>query len=134
MNNITLIGHVGGAPEIKTFQSGSKLARFSLAVKEYVKGQEPQTIWIDCECWGPLAERVGEYVEKGKQVAVQGRLGMSKYTKEIAGTKVEMTKAFVKVASFQMMGVKKAQEGEQAQEAETEEKPSRRKKGLKLSA
>ena len=140
MNHLTLIGHIGSNPELTKFESGSKLARFSLAVKEYSQGREPQTIWVTCECWGGLADRAIEYVTQGKQVAVHGRLAISTYTKKVAGQDVKMSRPFVKMTSFELLGKKPEAEveieelDEESYQSQVKEPaPKARKSRFKLS-
>ncbi|KKM97396.1 hypothetical protein LCGC14_1168480 [marine sediment metagenome] len=95
-NRVQLIGNLGQDPEIVTLESGSKLARFSLATSDYyknVKGEKVEdTQWHNIVAWGKTAEIVESYLTKGKQVAVEGKLihrsyenteGEKKYTTEI---------------------------------------------------
>lgn len=75
MNNVNLIGRLGQEPELKYFDSGNVKASFSLAIDEGKdKEGQKQTTWLDVEAWGKTAEIVGNYVRKGDQVGVSGRL------------------------------------------------------------
>jgi single-strand DNA-binding protein len=95
-NKVQLIGNIGNTPEIKTMESGKKMARFSLATSESyrnAKGEKvTETQWHNIVCWGKLAEIVEKYLTKGKEVALEGRLinrsyndkeGNKKYITEI---------------------------------------------------
>jgi single-strand DNA-binding protein len=76
-NTINLIGRAGITPSIKTFENGSKLAKFSLATNEMViepNGKSVKTQWHHIIAWGSQAELVQKYVTKGQLVAVDGRL------------------------------------------------------------
>lgn len=77
-NSITLIGHLGRDPEIKTYDSGSKAARFSMATSEtYVnaKGEKvTDTQWHNCVAWDKLGEEASTTLKKGKEVVVRGKL------------------------------------------------------------
>jgi single-strand DNA-binding protein len=77
-NKVQLIGNVGAQPEIKTLESGKKMARFSLATSENyrnAKGEKAtETQWHNIVCWGKLAEIVEKYLAKGREVALEGRL------------------------------------------------------------
>jgi single-strand DNA-binding protein len=77
-NKVQLIGHVGQTPEIKNLNNGNKMARFSLATNDsYInaKGEKvEQTYWHNLVAWGKTAELIENYVEKGNQVAVEGKL------------------------------------------------------------
>jgi len=77
-NKVQLIGNLGNTPEIKTFESGKKVARFSLATNEVyrnVKGEKvTDTQWHNLVLWGKLAEIAEKFLVKGKEVAVEGKL------------------------------------------------------------
>lgn len=108
MNQITLIGKVGGEPTSVTFtDSDNKLAKFSIAVPEYSsKVDDPEPLWIDVDAWGNLAERVLDYVTKGREVCVTGKLSIVKYNKEVNGVTVKMVKPVVKLSGFHLCGKK----------------------------
>ncbi len=107
-NQITLIGRVGQAPTSTTFtDTDNTLAKFSLAVADFSsKSDNPEPMWIDVESWNGLAERVLKTITEGREVAVSGRLSISKYTKEINGVKVEMRRPVVKLSGFHLCGPK----------------------------
>lgn len=77
-NRVQLIGHLGADPEIKTLESNKKVARISLATNdEYTdkKGEKvKQTQWHQLVVWGKLAETCEKYLNKGKEIAVEGKL------------------------------------------------------------
>jgi len=77
-NKVQLIGHVGQTPEIKKFENGNKMARFSLATNDvYVNGKGEkieQTYWHNLVAWGKTADIIENYVDKGKQIAIDGKL------------------------------------------------------------
>ncbi|MBT9258179.1 MAG: single-stranded DNA-binding protein [Clostridiales bacterium] len=75
MNHIVLIGRLTGDPELKTLDSGTSVARFTLAVDR----REEETDFIPIVTWGKLAELVSQYLSKGRQVAVAGRLQIRSY-------------------------------------------------------
>ncbi len=85
-NKVQLIGHVGQTPEIKNLENGKKMARFSLATNDYyinAKGEKiEQTYWHNLVAWGKTAELVENYVEKGKQLAIEGKLVNRSYETE----------------------------------------------------
>jgi len=76
MNKVILIGRTTADPEVKYTQSGVALATFRLAVDRGFKNQqgERETDFIPITCWRRQAEIVGEYLKKGRLVAVEGRL------------------------------------------------------------
>lgn len=83
MNLVTLIGRLTKDPELKFGQSGKAYSRFSLAVDRPFSKTE--TDFINCVAFGRTAELIGEYLRKGRKVAVHGRLQMNRY--EINGEK-----------------------------------------------
>jgi single-strand DNA-binding protein len=95
-NKVNLIGHLGNAPEIKTFHTGKKMARFSMATNEIYKNANgekvKETQWHTLVAWGKLADIAEKYLTKGREIAVEGKLvnrtyndkeGNKKYTTEV---------------------------------------------------
>ncbi len=95
-NRVHLIGHLGQDPEIKTLESGKKVANFTIATNDSFKNNEGQkveeTTWHNIVAWNGLAERAARYLKKGKEVAIEGRIvyksyedkkGMTRYVTEI---------------------------------------------------
>lgn len=74
-NHITLIGNMGADAQITNFDNGSKVARFNLATNSYKdKSPERETEWHRVFAWGDMAKFIENYGEKGKQLAIHGRL------------------------------------------------------------
>ena len=81
MNTATIVGRAGQDAEIKYFESGKVKTNFSLAVGRWdSKTKEEVTDWFNVEVWDKQAEFAGEYIKKGRQVAVDGRISISKWT------------------------------------------------------
>ncbi len=82
-NSVQLIGNLGKDVELKTFESGTKKASFSLATSEYYTNKEGekvnQTEWHNIIAWGKTAEVMSEILKKGHQVAIQGKLIYNNY-------------------------------------------------------
>jgi len=78
INRVILIGNLGADPEIRSFENGAKVARFSLATSENYKNREGQwqerTEWHDVVAWRQLADRAEQTLKKGMQVYVEGKL------------------------------------------------------------
>jgi len=78
LNKVQLIGNVGRDPEMKYLAGGEAVTTFSLATNRRWRGQDgqthEQTEWHHVVAWRKLAEQCGEYLEKGRQVYVEGRL------------------------------------------------------------
>ena len=86
-NKVQLIGNLGQDPEIVNMDNGSKLAKFSIATSESYKNVQGEKVedvqWHNVVAWGKTAEIVENYLAKGKQVAVEGKLTHRSYeTKE----------------------------------------------------
>lgn len=74
-----LIGHLGRDPEMRYTPDGLAIANFSVAATEKVKG-ENKTEWLKVTAFGKLGEICGQYLKKGSQVYIEGRLQSSEYT------------------------------------------------------
>ncbi len=83
-NRIQLIGNLGADPEIKEMESGRKLAKFSVATNEIYRNQEgdlvTETQWHRLIAWGRTAEVAEEFLKKGSEVAVDGKIQTRSYT------------------------------------------------------
>jgi single-strand DNA-binding protein len=78
LNKVMLIGNAGKDAELRYLSTGTAQSQFSLAVNSRRRGQngewEDQTEWFNIVIWADQAERVSQYITKGKQVYVEGRL------------------------------------------------------------
>lgn len=104
VNKVTLIGHLGADPEVRYTTSGSAVATFRVATSEEWKDRnsgekQSRTEWHRVVAFGRLGEICGEYLHKGKQVYVEGRLqtrswedkdGNTRYTTEIVAREMQM--------------------------------------------
>ena len=95
-NQVLLIGNLGKNPELKTFSNDQKMVRLALATNESYKDQNGDrqsiTQWHNVIAWGKLAENISLIVEKGNEIAIQGKLtyrtykdpeGKDKYVTEV---------------------------------------------------
>ena len=77
-NKVQLIGNLGQNPEIRTFENGRILAKFSLATTDSYKDSSgkkiTETQWHNISAWGPLAKTAEKFLIKGSEVAVEGKL------------------------------------------------------------
>ena len=82
-NTVQLIGNIGQAPEIKEFGQGKMLMRFSLAPNETYKNADGQfvkeTQWHNLVVWNNRAKSLSKTLEKGKEIAVEGKLVTRNY-------------------------------------------------------
>jgi single-strand DNA-binding protein len=104
VNKVILIGNLGADPEIKYTSNGTTIANFRIATSENrvnrASGEKTTiTEWHRIVAFGRLAEICGEYLNKGKQVYIEGRLrtrswedkdGNRKWTTEIFATQMQM--------------------------------------------
>ena len=82
-NSVQLIGRLGMDPEVKTLENGNMLAKFSLATSDYYKNNKGEKVedtqWHQVVAWGKKAELVNDYLKKGNEVAVEGKLTHRSY-------------------------------------------------------
>ena len=84
INKVILVGNLGADPEVRYSQSGTAVANLRLAVSERRRDQEgnwnDHTEWVRTVCFGKTADNVGNYLKKGRQVYIEGRLQTRKWT------------------------------------------------------
>jgi single-strand DNA-binding protein len=103
VNKVILIGNLGADPEVKYLSGGTTVANFRIATTENRLNRSGEKVamteWHRIVAFGKLAEICGEYLNKGKQVYVEGRLrtrswedkdGNRKWTTEIVATQMQM--------------------------------------------
>ncbi|MDH3676131.1 MAG: single-stranded DNA-binding protein [Anaerolineae bacterium] len=82
--SLTIVGNLGGDPESRTAPNGQPVTNFSVAVNRKWKdaaGQpQEETMWMKVAAWGKLGENCAQYLAKGRQVLVVGRLTIDKKT------------------------------------------------------
>lgn len=99
VNKVILLGNLGADPELKYTPSGKAVASFTLATSSFAgKDREPLTEWHKIVVWDKLAEQCSQYLSKGRQAYVEGRLqtrswddkqtGQKRYTTEIVAIHV----------------------------------------------
>ena len=84
INKVTLIGHAGGDPEMRTLDTGAHVSRFSLATNESYKDKlgewQTSTEWHNVILWREQAERAAQQIKKGSTVYIEGKISYRKYT------------------------------------------------------
>jgi len=98
VNKVILVGHLGQNPELKYTPSGQAVCNLSIATNESWTGKDGQkqekTEWHRLVLFGKLAELAGQYLQKGRQVYIEGKLqtrswqdkdGQTRYTTEVVG-------------------------------------------------
>ena len=104
INKVILVGNLGKDPEVRYMPSGGAVANLTIATSESWKDkatgeQKEQTEWHRVVMFGRLGEIAGEYLKKGSQVYIEGKLqtrkwqdqqGQDKYTTEIVANEMQM--------------------------------------------
>lgn len=131
LNKVMLIGRLGGDPEMRYTGSGSAIANFNLATSERwtdknTGEKKERTEWHKVTFFGRLAEVIGEYASKGKQVYIEGNLqtekwqdnnGQDRYTTKVIGRE------------FKLLGSRGDQPTQPAQTGGFREKPAEAQNG-----
>jgi single-strand DNA-binding protein len=127
LNKVFLIGNLGRDPEVRTTQSGQPVASFSLATSRRWRdrdgNRQEHTEWHNIVCWGKQAEIAGQYLTKGKQIFVEGRLQTRSWDDRNSGEKRHKTEVICD--NFQMLGGRPEPEGERAEPAAAAPGPAR---------
>lgn len=83
-NKITIVGYLGKDPEIRYMPDGTAVCNFSVATTEKRKDRsgemQESTIWFRINVWGKQADAANQYLTKGRQVYVEGRLSQQEFT------------------------------------------------------
>jgi single-strand DNA-binding protein len=116
INRFIGIGHLGRDPEVKHTQNGSAVCNLSLAIGERRKkgdGWEDHTEWVRVVCFGKTAEHAGQYLQKGRQVYVEGKLRTTKYQDKKTGEDRHSTEVVADNVTFLGGAPGKGEGGEQ---------------------
>ena len=106
MYTATIVGRVGRDSEIRYFESGKVKAQFSMAVNRWdSKTKSEVTDWFNIDVWDKLAEFAGEYIKKGIQIAVDGRIAQNKWTDKATGSEKESF--FIIANNIRLLGSKR---------------------------
>jgi single-strand DNA-binding protein len=103
LNRVTILGNLGAKPELKYLSKGTAVCELRIATNESWKDEsgakQEKVEWHSVVVWGPQAEACGQYLDKGRTVAVEGRLqtrswedknsGETKYKTEIVANNVQ---------------------------------------------
>lgn len=107
VNKVILVGNLGADPEVKYLEGDNVVANLSLATTEAYKDRSgnrvEQTEWHDLELWGAQAKIAEQYLKKGSQIYVEGKIRSDKWTDD-QGQNRKKTK--IRVLSFTMLGSK----------------------------
>jgi single-strand DNA-binding protein len=108
VNKVILVGNLGRDPELRSTPSGQPVASFSLATtrrwRDKAGQRQEQTEWHNIVVWGKQAEIAGQYLTKGKQIFLEGRLQTRSWDDKQSGEKKYRTE--IVCDNFQMLGTK----------------------------
>jgi single-strand DNA-binding protein len=103
VNKVIILGNLGMDPEVRTLESGAKLARLRIATSESYTNREGQKVenteWHSVTVWRQLADIAEKYLAKGRQVYIEGKLqtrswkdpeGNDRYATEIVGERLQL--------------------------------------------
>ncbi len=126
-NNINLVGRVVDAPVKKSIPAkDTTVAEFSVAVKDYSKkGQENDAIYFDVKAFNGSVDRVMEYITKGREIVINGRVSVENYKRK-DGTQV--IKYVVILNGFHLCGSKldKAEPAPEPADSDSKEKKTKK--------
>ncbi len=107
VNVVTLVGRVGGDPDVKYFESGSVKCSLTLAVRRR-SSRDDQPDWFNLELWGKTAEVAANYVRKGSLIGVSGSLKFDHWQDRTTGG--NRSKPMIKVDRMDLLGSKRDNE------------------------
>ncbi len=106
INKVILIGHLGRDPEVRSTQAGTAVANFTVATNRRWTDRDGQrqeeTEWHRIVVWGRQAEIAGQYLRRGRQVYIEGRLQTRSWEDRQTGEKRWTTEVICE--NFQMLG------------------------------
>ncbi|ARM31540.1 single-stranded DNA-binding protein [Prosthecochloris sp. HL-130-GSB] len=113
LNKVMLIGHLGTDPELRVIASGQSVANFTVATNESFKDSsgnlQERTEWHRIVVWGRLAEICQQYLKKGRQVYIEGKLQTRSWDDQKTGEKRYATE--IVCTDMQMLGSPREQSG-----------------------
>jgi single-strand DNA-binding protein len=128
VNKVILVGNLGQDPDVKYTPRGTPVAKFSLATNERFKDKsgewQDRTEWHNIVAWQRLAEIVGEYLQKGSKVYVEGRLQTSSWQDRQSGEKKYRTEVVAR--DLVMLDTNGATGRDPSDERATDSRPGQR--------
>ena len=104
-NKVQLIGNLGADPEVKSTTKGKKFVNFSMATTEAYRNSSgelvKETEWHRVVAWGKNADIIEQYVVKGSEIAIEGKLNHRSYEDEAGKTRV-----YTQVIAFAVLLIK----------------------------
>lgn len=104
LNVVTLVGRVGGDPDVKFFESGSVVCNLTLAVDRRTRNSD-QPDWFNLELWGKTAQVAADYVRKGSLIGVSGALKFESWQDRNTGA--ARSKPVIRVDRLELLGSKR---------------------------
>ena len=99
LNRVALVGRLTRDPELRRTSSGKAVTSFNLAVERNFKSDDQEADFINCVCWGKIAENTERYCSKGSLVSVDGRIQTRNYENN-QGQKVYVTEVIADSVQF----------------------------------
>lgn len=99
LNRALLVGRLTRDPELRRTGSGKAVTSFNLAVERNFKSDDQEADFINCVCWGKIAENTERYCSKGSMVSVDGRIQTRNYD-NLQGQKVYVTEVIADSVQF----------------------------------
>lgn len=99
LNRALLVGRLTRDPELRRTGSGKAVTSFNLAVERNFKSDEQEADFINCVCWGKIAENTERYCSKGSMVSIDGRIQTRNYDNS-QGQKVYVTEVIADSVQF----------------------------------
>ena len=127
VNIWTGLGNIGKDPELKYLQDGTAVVNFSVACSQRWKDkntneQKERTEWINCSCFGKMAETIAQYFHKGSKIWVTGEIRTRKYQAQDGSDRYSTG---VHVSSFDFIDSKNTQNPQQnPQQNSTQQAPT----------
>jgi single-strand DNA-binding protein len=107
INTVTLVGRAGRDPDVRYFESGSVVCKFSLAVDRRSRNSD-QPDWFNLEMWGRTAEIAANYVRKGSLLGITGALKLDTWTDRATGA--QRSSPVIRVDRLELLGSKRDNE------------------------
>ena len=121
-NKIIVVGYLGRDPELRYTADGTPVCSFSVATTERRKDKSGEfqdvTTWFRVSAWQRLAEVANQYLSKGKQVYIEGKLSQSEFTDRDGNTRTSLE---IRCTDLQFLGAR----GEEGSGGQREERPVR---------
>ncbi len=117
LNVVSLVGRVGGDPDVRYFESGSVKCSLTLAVDRRSRNSD-QPDWFNLELWGKTAEVAANYVRKGSQIGITGALKFDRWQDRTTGA--ERSKPVIRVDRLELLGSKRDSDSGMADSPEDE--------------